>query len=369
MDLVCEHVAAVLGHAPDSAPDPGRGFRELGFDSLTSVDLGRRLSAATGLRLSSTLVFDYPTPVGLAGHLLTELLASETVAAAPVPVAAPGAAGDDPIVIVGMGCRFPGGVSSPDDLWELVTEGREGLSAFPANRGWDLDALPPRESGFLHDAGEFDAGFFGISPREALAMDAQQRVLLETSWEAVESAGIDPATLRGSRTGVFAGVGYHDYAAGVEFPPESLGFIGTGTSASVISGRVAYTLGLEGPGGHRGHGVLLLARRAALGLAGAALRRVLARAGRRRHGDGDPGRVRVLGRPGRARPRRPLQGVRRRRRRHDLVRGRRHGAAGAPVRRDPQRAPRSSPSCGAPRSTPTARPTASPRRTARRSSA
>ncbi|HEV7649501.1 MAG TPA: SDR family NAD(P)-dependent oxidoreductase, partial [Actinophytocola sp.] len=247
VDLVCENVAAVLGHAASTAPDPGRGFRELGFDSMTSVDLGRRLSGATGLRLSSTLVFDYPTPVGLAGHLLDELLANETVAPAQVPVAPAGAATDDPIVIVGMGCRFPGGVTSPAGLWDLVTEGREALSAFPANRGWDLDALPPRESGFLHDAGEFDAGFFGISPREALAMDAQQRILLETSWETVEAAGIDPATLRGSRTGVFAGVGYHDYAAGVEFPPESLGFIGTGTSASAVSGRVAYTLGLEGP--------------------------------------------------------------------------------------------------------------------------
>ncbi|MGH3878266.1 MAG: type I polyketide synthase, partial [Actinophytocola sp.] len=248
VDLICEHVATVLGHAPGTVPDPAREFRALGFDSLTSVDLGRRLSAATGLRLTSTLAFDYPTPVGLAGHLLAELLATETV---PAPTTYAGSAhpdaAADPIVIVGMGCRFPGGVRSPVDLWTMVAEGREGLSAFPTNRGWDLDSLPPRESGFLHDAGEFDAGFFGISPREALAMDAQQRILLETSWEALEQAGIDPATLRGSATGVFAGVGYHDYAAGVDFPPESLGFIGTGTSASVVSGRVAYTMGLEGP--------------------------------------------------------------------------------------------------------------------------
>ncbi len=249
VDLVCDHVAAVLGHAPGTVPDPGLEFRELGFDSLTSVDLGTRLSATTGLRLAATLVFDYPTPVGLAGYLLAELLANETVAAAPVAFAAPARAdlADDPVVIVGMGCRYPGGVRSPEDLWELVLDGREGLSAFPVNRGWDLDALPVRESGFLHDAGEFDAGFFGISPREALAMDAQQRILLETSWEALESAGIDPATLRGSQTGVFAGVGYHDYAAGVVFPPESLGFMLTGTTAAVVSGRVAYALGLEGP--------------------------------------------------------------------------------------------------------------------------
>ncbi|MEZ7007444.1 SDR family NAD(P)-dependent oxidoreductase [Streptomyces sp. AD55] len=151
----------------------------------------------------------------------------------------------EPIAIVGMACRYPGGVASPDDLWDLVVEGRDGVSAFPVDRGWDVDGIydpepgkpnrtVTREGGFLYDAADFDAGAFGISPREALGMDPQQRLLLEASWEAVESAGIDPLSLKGSRTGVFAGVMYHDY--------------GPGTSdGSLVSGRVAFTLGLEGP--------------------------------------------------------------------------------------------------------------------------
>ncbi|MEW1691804.1 type I polyketide synthase, partial [Streptomyces sp. NPDC091265] len=151
----------------------------------------------------------------------------------------------EPIAIVGMACRYPGGVGSPDELWDLVVEGRDGVSGFPVDRGWDVEGLydpepgkpnrtVTREGGFLYDAADFDAGLFGISPREALGMDPQQRLLLEASWEAVESAGIDPLSLKGSRTGVFAGVMYHDY--------------GPGTSdGSLVTGRVAFTLGLEGP--------------------------------------------------------------------------------------------------------------------------
>ncbi|MFC8453371.1 type I polyketide synthase [Kitasatospora sp. NPDC057223] len=154
----------------------------------------------------------------------------------------------EPVAIVSMSCRFPGGISSPEDLWDFVAAGSDGISFFPADRGWDLDGIYDpepavtgrtycREGGFLHDAGDFDPDLFRISPREARDTDPQQRLLLETAWEAFERAGIDPTSLAGSRTGVFAGVVYHDYAVGG----------GTGGMASVASGRVAYTLGLEGP--------------------------------------------------------------------------------------------------------------------------
>ncbi|MFF3445044.1 SDR family NAD(P)-dependent oxidoreductase, partial [Streptosporangium sp. NPDC002721] len=255
VDLVRAEVALVLGHASPEAVEVRREFRELGFDSLTAVELRNRLNAATGLRLPATLVFDYPTPVVLAEFLLGELLGDRADVIIPVSVVP---VADDPIVIVGMACRYPGGVASPEDLWRMVIEGGEGISGFPTTRGWDLAAFynPDRESqgtsyvregGFLHEAGEFDPGFFGISPREALAMDPQQRLLLETTWEAIERAGMDPTSLKGSRTGVFAGVSYHDYASSVEFPPEVMSFFGTGNAGSVLSGRISYALGLEGP--------------------------------------------------------------------------------------------------------------------------
>ncbi|MEU5431585.1 SDR family NAD(P)-dependent oxidoreductase, partial [Streptomyces olivoreticuli] len=253
LDLVRDRVAAVLDHARPDTIDPTRAFQDLGFDSLTAIELRNGLGKATGLRLSATVVFDYPTADALAGHLLDELFDADE--AEQIPVAALPSLTDDPVVIVGMSCRFPGGVTSPEDLWQLVSDGVDAVSGFPVDRGWEIadtydpdreGAIATRSGGFLHDAGEFDPGFFGMSPREALTTDAQQRLLLETTWEAIERAGIDPTTLRGSRTGVFAGVMYHDYSqllTGREFE----GYQGSGSAGSVASGRVSYTFGFEGP--------------------------------------------------------------------------------------------------------------------------
>ncbi|ARQ72498.1 beta-ketoacyl synthase [Streptomyces marincola] len=242
LTLVRAQAATTLGYAGPEAVDPERAFRDLGVDSLAAMELRNGLGQATGLRLPVTLVFDYPTPAVLARHLLDEV--SGTVRGGAV-AAAVTAADDDPIAIVGMACRYPGGVTSPEELWRLVADGVDAVGGFPTNRGWDLERVydptgeRPRTSyvdrgAFLYDAAGFDPGFFGIAPNEALVMDPQQRLLLEASWEALERAGIDPTTLKGSATGVFAGMMYHDYAH-------------NSSTGAIASGRVAYTLGLEGP--------------------------------------------------------------------------------------------------------------------------
>ena len=249
-DVVRAEAAAILRHDSADAVEADRAFNELGFDSLTAIELRNRLSELAGVPLPSTLIFDYPTAAGLARHLRQELLGEDLVVSGAVPTRVVAPVDDDPIAIVGMGARYPGGVHSPDDLWQLLVSETDAISAFPADRGWggptagvDADA---QRGGFVHDAGYFDPGFFGISPREALAMDPQQRLLLETSWEALEQAGIRPASLRGSLTGVYAGGGPTGYGVGLE-GSGSESFLMTGTAGAVFSGRVSYVLGLEGP--------------------------------------------------------------------------------------------------------------------------
>ncbi len=256
LELVRSHAAAVLGHDSAEEVEPDRAFQELGFDSLGAVELRNRLGSATGLRLPSTLIFDYPSSSALASFLRGQAEGERRGAKIEPRV---DVSPEEPIAIVGMACRYPGGVNSPEALWTLLEAGGDAISDFPANRGWDLERLYRSDSGtpgtgfvrgggFLDDVADFDPGFFAIGPSEAEMMDPQQRLMLEVCWEALEDAGIDPRSLKGSQTGVFAGASSGDYW---QMLGSALGNAGAslvvGAAASVISGRVSYALGLEGP--------------------------------------------------------------------------------------------------------------------------
>jgi len=262
-DLILRQVDAVLGDNGPETVNPNVGFQDIGFDSRTAIELRDRLVEQTGLALPAAVIFDYPTVDRLADHLRQLLEPVEGEAETKETGSdrsGPKAVSDDPVVIVGMACRFPGGVRSPEDLWRIAAEGRDVISNFPTDRGWLDDIYDPepgragktyvREGGFLDGAGDFDAGFFGISAREALTMDPQQRVLLETAWEAIERAGIDPHSLRGTETGVFIGLSDMGYRSALAAGTELQGtesYLLTGNMPSVASGRIAYFLGLEGP--------------------------------------------------------------------------------------------------------------------------
>ncbi len=258
LDALAAETAAVLGHTSASRLSPDRSFKDTGFDSLASVELRNRITALTGLRLPATVVFDYPDLTSLTAYVLGEVVsAGPSASAAPATVTAD--TSGDAIAIVGMACRYGGGIDSPEALWAMVEEGRDAATEFPSDRGWNLAELfdpepgrsgttNARAAGFLPGATEFDPEFFGISPREATAMDPQQRLLLESAWEAFERAGIDPSALRGTKTGVFVGLSAHDYGNLLALESRGLdGHLLTGTAPSVASGRIAYEFGLEGP--------------------------------------------------------------------------------------------------------------------------
>jgi acyl transferase domain-containing protein len=260
LDVVRDAAAVVLGHPDPNAIDPALSFKDLGFDSLAATELSERLSEDTGLPQLATLTFDHPTPLAVVAHLRTSVgRTPHAPTSTTTPATKPPATDDDPIAVVAMSCRYPGGADTPEELWRLVSGGTDAIGEFPGDRGWDLAGLfdpdpdrpgtsYAREGGFLYDAGRFDAEFFGISPREALAADPQQRLLLETAWEAFERAGIRPAALKGSATGVFVGVTPQDYGPRLHEAPKGLdGHLLTGSTPSVVSGRIAFTFGLEGP--------------------------------------------------------------------------------------------------------------------------
>ncbi|HET7695301.1 MAG TPA: SDR family NAD(P)-dependent oxidoreductase [Vicinamibacterales bacterium] len=260
---VREQVRQVLALEPGFTLEPHQGLRDVGMDSLMALELRNRLQRTTGKPLPATLTFDRPTVAALSAYIADDVLgvaeesAEAPAAAALAPIVEPAG---DAIAIIGMGCRLPGNANTPDEFWDLLREGVDAIREIPADR-WDVDAyydpnpetpgkMYTRSGGFLDRIDRFDPHFFGISPRETISLDPQQRLLLEVAWEALEHAGQPPDRLLGTRSGVFVGIGTYDYALlHMKQPnPAALdAYFGTGTSLSVAAGRLAYSLGLQGP--------------------------------------------------------------------------------------------------------------------------
>ncbi|MFF9757103.1 SDR family NAD(P)-dependent oxidoreductase [Streptomyces sp. NPDC014344] len=249
--LLAVEAAAVLGVADPASLGTERGFKDLGFDSMMAIQLSARVQRRTGITTPRTLIYDHPNLTAAAHWLLGELLGATGDAAAPAPTVAR----DEPLAIVGVGLRMPGGAHDLDSLWQVLAEGRDTVGEIPADR-FDIDAYYDpapdaegttyvRHASLLDDVASFDASFFGISPREADPMDPQHRLLLEAAWNSLENAGIRPDDLRHSRTGVFVGAGAGEYAAHRGGTPDT--YTLTGSLQSFNAGRLSYHLGLQGP--------------------------------------------------------------------------------------------------------------------------
>ncbi|SDK91018.1 Acyl transferase domain-containing protein, partial [Actinopolyspora mzabensis] len=257
LELVRGELATVLGLPEASAVPVDRPVRDLGLDSLMAVESRNRLAALVGEKLPASLLFDHPTPTELSRFLASKLPGTEP-GRARTDVPTTRRAPDEPIAVVSMAGRYPGGVDSPEGLWRLLVDGGDAVSGFPDRPGWDVAGLfdpdpdavgrtSTDQGGFLYDAGLFDAGFFGVSPREAERLDPQQRLLLETSWEVIERAGLPPSSLDRSLTGVYLGIQSSGYVLHSGDPDQLDGHVATGVANSTASGRLSYTLGLRGP--------------------------------------------------------------------------------------------------------------------------